>query len=39
MIIHAFKNEIFLMVPTGFSEDEKPTESRDEEENDDRLPI
>ena len=38
MIIDAFKNKIFPMVPTGFSEDEEPSESRDEEENDGRLP-
>ena len=37
MIIDAFKNKIFLMVPTGFSEDEEPSESRDEEEKDGRL--
>ena len=38
MIIDAFKNEIFPMVHTGFSEDEEPSESRDEEEKDGRLP-
>ena len=27
------------MVPTGFSEDEEPSESRDEEEKDSRLPT
>ena len=37
MIIDAFKNKIFPMVPTGFSEDEEPSESRDEEEKDGRL--
>ena len=37
MIIDAFKNEVFPMVPTGFSEDEEPSESRDEEEKDGRL--
>ena len=31
MIIDAFKNKIFSVVPTGFSEDEEPLESRDEE--------
>ena len=39
MIIDAFKNEIFPMVPTGFSEDEEPSERRDEEEEDGRLPT
>ena len=39
MIIDAFKNEIFPMVLTCFSEDEKPLESRDEEEKDDKLPT
>ena len=39
MIIEAFKNKIFPMVPTGFSEDEEPSERRDEEEKDGRLPT
>ena len=39
MIIDAFKHEIFPMVPTGLSEDEEPSESRDEEEKDGRLPT
>ena len=39
MIINAFKNKIFPMVPTGFSEDEEPSESRDEEKKDGRLPA
>ena len=41
MIIDAFKNKIFPMVSTGFSEDEdeEPSESRDEEEKDGRLPT
>ena len=39
MIIDAFKNEIFPMVPTGFSDDEEPSENRDEEEKDGRLPT
>ena len=32
MIIDPFKNETFPMIPTGFSEDEEPSKSRDEEE-------
>ena len=39
MIIDASKNEIFPMVPTGFSDDEEPSESRDEKEKDGRLPT
>ena len=39
MIIDAFKNEIFPMVPTGFSEDQEPSESRDEEEKDGILAV
>ena len=37
MIIYAFKNKIFPTVPTGFTEDEVPSESRDEEEKDGRM--
>ena len=39
MIIDAFKNKICPVVPTGLSEDEEPSESRDEEEKDDILPT
>ena len=39
MIIDVFKNKIFPIVPTGFSEDEEPSESRDEEEKNGRLPT
>ena len=39
MIIDAFKNEIFPVVPIGFSDDEEPSEGRDEEEKDGRLPT
>ena len=39
MVVHAFKNKIITMVPTGFSEDEELSESRDEKEKDDRLPT
>ena len=40
MIIDAFKNKIFPMVPTGFSEDEKPPRDEDKEEKKDgRLPT
>ena len=37
MIVDAFKNKIFPIIPTGFSEDEEPSENRDEEEKDGRL--
>ena len=37
MIIDAIKNKIFPMFPTGFSEDEEPSESRDEKEKDGRM--
>ena len=40
MIIDAFKNKIFPMVPTGFSEDEEPPRDEDkDEEKDGRLPT
>ena len=39
MIIDAFKNKIFPMVPSGCSEEEEPSESRDEEEKDGRIPT
>ena len=39
MIIDAFKNKIFPMTSTGCSEDEQPSESRDEAEKDGRLPT
>ena len=41
MIIDAFKNEIFPMTPTGFSEDdeETPRDEDKEEKKDDRLPT
>ena len=39
MIIDAFKNKIFPMAPTGFSEDEEPSGSRNEEQKDRRLPT
>ena len=40
LIIDAFKNKIFPMVPTGFSEDEKPPRDEDKEDKKDgRLPT
>ena len=40
MIIDAFKNKIFPIVPTGFSEDKEPPRVEDEEEKKDgRLPT
>ena len=40
MIIDAFKNKIFPMVPPGFSEDEEPPRDEDKEEKKDgRLPT
>ena len=39
MIIDAFKNKIFSTVHTGLIEGEEPSESRDEEEKDGRMPT
>ena len=40
MIIDAFKNKIFSLVPTGFSEDDEPPRDKDkEEEKNSRLPT